>query len=271
MEAFARLYPYPGSSPLARGTRVRPCAGEDPRRFIPARAGNTGTLRVATTLKTVHPRSRGEHSRSRSGPRGLFGSSPLARGTLSVMAHSMILDRFIPARAGNTRERLRPAHVGSVHPRSRGEHFYEVAFLAWATGSSPLARGTLDARRGAVRTPRFIPARAGNTSSEHSSTWRFTVHPRSRGEHDDRIVSSVLRPGSSPLARGTPPPSTPPRGASRFIPARAGNTPSFPARSTPSSVHPRSRGEHSPSPLTTSIGAGSSPLARGTPRLPERA
>ena len=53
----------------------------------------------------------------------------------------------------------------------------------------------------------------------------------------------------------------------RFIPARAGNTRGRRGSRAPTAVHPRSRGEHSIRRQRSSAGAGSSPLARGTPSI----
>ena len=134
-------------------------------------------------------------------------------------------------------------------------------------GSSPLARGThleCTALSGAVQ-----------------------AHPRSRGEHFQTDTTHSLRPGSSPLARGTLDHESQRSPRLGLIPARAGNTNAghvYPRRGT---VHPRSRGEHvdcstknvprsGSSPLAqgkhilrsafTRTDRGSSPLTRGTPR-----
>ena len=135
-----------------------------------------------------------------------------------------------------------------------------------SNGSSPLARGTHlegSMRNSAVR---FIPARAGNTSSTSCIRASSPVHPRSRGEHlAARFFARCLR-GSSPLARGTHHRPRARRGARRFIPARAGNTCTRATAWYPLSVHPRSRGEHHEAPPLTPPPPGSSPLARGTPR-----
>ena len=189
-----------GSSPLARGTPRRDAQPWTSMidRFIPARAGNTtilgqrtssrygssplarGTLR--STITTVHPRSRGEHTST--GPRWNAGS------------------RFIPARAGNT-SGVAPTSwpTRTVHPRSRGEHLIDQRTTIRCDGSSPLARGTLltgkrptffgsSPSRGAnTWLLRFIPARAGNTGCRciGIASWR-PVHPRSRGEHSSHKI-----------------------------------------------------------------------------------
>ena len=74
-------FPGRGSSPLARGTPRLRRGTSGPVRFIPARAGNTGSEKSSPTPPTVHPRSRGEHSMGDTGRWPVFGSSPLARGT----------------------------------------------------------------------------------------------------------------------------------------------------------------------------------------------
>ena len=70
--------------------------------------------------------------------------------------------------------------------------------------------------------------------------------------------------GSSPLARGTLRLESHRVPNLRLIPARAGNISLRGASQTPSSAHPRSRGEHRDVSGYTRIDSGSSPLARGT-------
>ncbi len=195
---------------------------------------------------------------------GLAGSSPLARGTRRGLDHRRERVRFIPARAGNTCSSASGRRPITVHPRSRGEHFAADGVRERLTGSSPLARGTRPLTASRIARVRFIPARAGNTSPRSRGTGASTVHPRSRGEHSSRSTSTVDSNGSSPLARGTPRPAGSRRRRSRFIPARAGNTPIRKRCCSISTVHPRSRGEHPAGETVRIYLRGSSPLARGT-------
>ena len=256
--------PPAGSSPLARGTPRPHRPPPRRRRFIPARAGNTHTVSQSAPFFSVHPRSRGEHSRAKRPHCNAPGSSPLARGTRSRRERGHVLRRFIPARAGNTVRHPLRSTSRPVHPRSRGEHGPHSVAPVYYDGSSPLARGTPDERRRSLLVPRFIPARAGNTRRpRRGDRWR-PVHPRSRGEHLDARVLDGAAGGSSPLARGTPEPLEDRAEVARFIPARAGNTrrASKGAASVP--VHPRSRGEHNVTSSVVPSSSGSSPLARGT-------
>ena len=152
-----------GSSPLARGTLrpLDPVGGSD--RFIPARAGNTGPRRRDSWRPPVHPRSRGEHALNFRLSGVSAGSSPLARGTPCCSLWARWRKRFIPARAGNTSWLPPPSPIEPVHPRSRGEHTSTSRTRPYVSGSSPLARGTLDRATPRLGALRFIPARAGNT------------------------------------------------------------------------------------------------------------
>ena len=131
-----------GSSPLARGTPRLRSADDPSRRFIPARAGNTGPGPRPSGSTAVHPRSRGEHQPRLPVISGYGGSSPLARGTRPPPIHTRSETRFIPARAGNTGRPGSGAGAGAVHPRSRGEHVVLDDVASNGPGSSPLARGT---------------------------------------------------------------------------------------------------------------------------------
>ena len=111
-----------GSSPLARGTRVRLGALLRLIGLIPARAGNTAGLIGSLVIAGAHPRSRGEHPKHFVGRESAGGSSPLARGTLILYARCDTDTGLIPARAGNTRRLLGQIRYGRAHPRSRGEH-----------------------------------------------------------------------------------------------------------------------------------------------------
>ena len=90
-----------GSSPHARGTPDRIRARPGGLRFIPACAGNAREHAPLSQHVAVHPRMRGERSRSASCPRSTRGSSPHARGMPTPASHEPSRPRFIPACAGN--------------------------------------------------------------------------------------------------------------------------------------------------------------------------
>ena len=93
-----------------------------------------------------------------------------------------------------------------------------------AAGSSPLARGLLQARAASAAQLRIIPARAGFT--KHDAQFGDIVwdHPRSRGVYGRGGDSPGRGIGSSPLARGLPQFILCRHSGGGIIPARAGFT-----------------------------------------------
>ncbi len=171
---------------------------------------------------------------------------------------------FIPARAGNTSQMFMFSFGPAVYPRSRGEHRVNWKSPPAPAGLSPLARGTLYRDNLRQDQSRFIPARAGNTSSPSARPLRMAVYPRSRGEHKPPFHFPPSKIGLSPLARGTRALRLASIPGRRFIPARAGNTRCPSTIHTPPSVYPRSRGEHNHEAAINGGEVGLSPLARGT-------
>ena len=138
-------------------------------------------------------------------------------------------------------------------------------------GSSPLARGLRETGNPFAGDDGIIPARAGFTRLDASSTSHEPDHPRSRGVYRDCPCPLPFPCGSSPLARGLQELGGRKHARLRIIPARAGFT--RPRRSRPRSRpdHPRSRGVYFFSLSSASLEYGSSPLARGLPhRTPGR-
>ena len=178
--------PHLGSSPLARGLLQ---------------------AYVQTTLSTGdHPRSRGVYAALEEAGARPDGSSPLARGLPTSPETAVVRMRIIPARAGFTRRGWRAASRGSDHPRSRGVYGAGLPLTVDKLGSSPLARGLQDLLEERLDHARIIPARAGFTRRSHHRMVGGGDHPRSRGVYTVVAPSGYQIGGSSPLARGLPPP-----------------------------------------------------------------
>ena len=157
--------------------------------------------------------------------------------------------------------------LSSAHPRSRGEHLSTMHCIANPTGSSPLAQGTRQLTLSHGNALGIIPACAGNIQRAIQASWRWSAHPRSRGEHQFFATECPASRGASPLARGTLQRSPHRRRIRRLIPARAGNTVLRTQMRRRRPAHPRSRGEHTARLRPVAKGDGSSPLARGTRRV----
>ena len=172
---------------------------------------------------------------------------------------------IIPARAGFTSRRLRSGGSRADHPRSRGVYCWRMSAMICAWGSSPLARGLLPHQAAVDRHVGIIPARAGFTSRRAGHRGGPADHPRSRGVYDVGAPHRRERIGSSPLARGLHCVCCLLGDDAGIIPARAGFTrPRNRGRSS-SADHPRSRGVYMLISVSSRLGWGSSPLARGLP------
>ena len=252
-----------GSSPLSRGIRFPGDPGQGAFRIIPALAGNTHLPRSQSHRHPDHPRSRGEYVRRRAWSRGVRGSSPLSRGIQYRHGHQLLLQRIIPALAGNTQESPFSWLHRSDHPRSRGEYGEREAVSCIGLGSSPLSRGIPFLGSNNSINKRIIPALAGNTPAPPVVASTIADHPRSRGEYYQMATEEHQAKGSSPLSRGIRGPGEGELRLPGIIPALAGNTRRSGRRRSPRSDHPRSRGEYRLLEPPARVQEGSSPLSRG--------
>ena len=174
---------HEGSSPHARGARLR-CPGTPKGRgIIPACAGSTFSISVLCIVLRDHPRMRGEHWDDDSSNTAKEGSSPHARGALGRRFEQHGEGGIIPACAGSTDLKVISRRDLRDHPRMRGEHLSAMSVIHAPAGSSPHARGA----RGAVSVPidaaGIIPACAGSTPAQRPQVAHNRDHPRMRGEH----------------------------------------------------------------------------------------
>ena len=213
-----------GSSPLARGLLLGEVLPVPHVGIIPARAGFTATISPHEPSTSDHPRSRGVYS-SRSEYWWVYlGSSPLARGLPTHQRDRLRRRGIIPARARFTTSSGTARWPATDHPRSRGVYGSSRKISLASVGSSPLARGLQRRLIDAEFREGIIPARAGFTISDASTSGDTTDHPRSRGVYLSASPFTPAIAGSSPLARGLPQRKVGKKWETRIIPARAGFT-----------------------------------------------
>ncbi len=151
-----------GSSPQVRGA-VNPIGHiGDVVRFIPTGVGSCLTLCWRSCRNTVHPNMRGELDALIAMQGQLRGSSPRARGAVTVVVFCWRTHRFIPACAGSSKWRARTTRAHPVHPHVRGEQLNFNSKTGAEDGSSPRARGAVLPPASEWRISRFIPTCAGS-------------------------------------------------------------------------------------------------------------
>ena len=156
-----------GSSPRVRGTHRGSPDATAPHRIIPAGAGNARRDARPSTTYPDHPRGCGERARVSCCCWRRAGSSPRVRGTHLHLRGRGVVQRIIPAGAGNASQPRRSSGVRPDHPRGCGERASLDTRNSRPCGSSPRVRGTHHMVGVVGRGARIIPAGAGNARQRH--------------------------------------------------------------------------------------------------------
>ena len=131
-----------------------------------------------------------------------MGSSPRVRGKQSAFRHGTRLTGLIPACAGKTVTRRRPAVCQRAHPRVCGENpLFSLPFLP-VSGSSPRVRGKPGLGGHKDFMVGLIPACAGKTPRGCGDFQLHWAHPRVCGENYYLVRGGIATMGSSPRVRG---------------------------------------------------------------------
>ena len=252
-----------GSSPHARGLRADGLHAAAPGRdhprmrgvyikvfstsratcgIIPACAGFTQYRGRTPRVEADHPRMRGVYPSSAVKSPKLAGSSPHARGLRGYAYQPNLASGIIPACAGFTSVRRSWTSAPRDHPRMRGVYLTPTIRTCSTPGSSPHARGLLDANNQDVLNARIIPACAGFTLFIAGGIRWWRDHPRMRGVYALTVIQFLLAPGSSPHARGLLVQAGKRQRSRRIIPACAGFTSQMPPSENAAKDHPRMRG-----------------------------
>ena len=173
----------------------------------------------------VYPRPRGG-TRTASGDfSAIFGLSPPTRGNLACERPDVIMNRSIPAHAGEPARRRPLIAAVRVYPRPRGGTGTRRRRGRRPAGLSPPTRGN---PAGGVAVRRYggsIPAHAGEPALSPCRTSDEQVYPRPRGGTQRPRLAAPHRPGLSPPTRGNRRHAEGGRGRRGSIPAHAGEPP----------------------------------------------
>ena len=219
-----------GSSPRMRGKRVRARASATRARIIPAHAGQTHRMQRGFMAGPDHPRACGANVHTAYQLRFPAGSSPRMRGKrLHDRCHRQ-RGRIIPAHAGQTFTSENGLASLTDHPRACGANGTCTIRYGTSAGSSPRMRGKRHHRLRHGSPKRIIPAHAGQTSSPLAAWFAETDHPRACGANSMTCATCFHACGSSPRMRGKRLFRMLPVVSVRIIPAHAGQTVRFYAK-----------------------------------------
>ena len=171
-----------GLSPRGRGDRSLPAAPVQDLRSIPAWAGQPLIVQRCAAADRVYPRVGGATRIIGLTGWSIIGLSPRGRGNQNLTALEVLLERSIPAWAGQPRRRW-----GSKSPTS---------------GLSPRGRGNRSPSVLHGHQVGSIPAWAGQPFLSLPAEHRPTVYPRVGGATTGDPTSVPLSSGLSPRGRG---------------------------------------------------------------------
>ena len=152
------------------------------------------------------------------------------RGKQTVSRFAGVRSRIIPAHAGQTCTPRTSCDFPQDHPRACGANACMTGVIDNVDGSSPRMRGKPTRPLAHFLPPRIIPAHAGQTRPPQRVAHVVADHPRACGANSKRISAKYSHTGSSPRMRGKHRRLVTSFGFAGIIPAHAGQTVRFYAK-----------------------------------------
>ncbi len=198
--------------------------------------------------------------------RSRLGLSPRVRGNPLAGGNAGVLQRSIPARAGEPRLLRFPHSVAWVYPRACGGTPLFARRSGRCRGLSPRVRGNHGKNRSRATNVRSIPARAGEPAPPSPDSPSDRVYPRACGGTATRPAQHITLPGLSPRVRGNRQPARHVQSVHGSIPARAGEPYMVRKWHARYWVYPRACGGTRDMAHTNGMESGLSPRVRGNRR-----
>ena len=192
-----------------------------------------------------------------------YGLSPRLRGNRLFHIEKGLLNRSIPAPAGEPGESGAEKLDTAVYPRACGGTRFPEPIPWQSPGLSPRLRGNPFELRTGTTPPRSIPAPAGEPSTRTRPPYPMPVYPRACGGTCHHPHGRDHDQGLSPRLRGNLLPPYPQPTETRSIPAPAGEPPRPGGSTWYSTVYPRACGGTSTPTEQACPASGLSPRLRG--------
>ena len=194
-----------------------------------------------------------------------LGLSPRVRGKRHQLTPDDLLERSIPACAGETGHAPYTGGMRPVYPRVCGGNLAYPDAAVEAGGLSPRVRGKLPGKQRRAAIPGSIPACAGETTPGSLQPDGSEVYPRVCGGNPRPGAQTRRRAGLSPRVRGKHQLRRATAAGRGSIPACAGETVRHSSRLLRPGVYPRVCGGNAVGTTAGHCRAGLSPRVRGKP------
>ena len=235
-----------GSPPHTRGHVQGAGRHQSNKRITPAYAGTCQSKYQNIPNPKDHPRIRGDMSSTWRRLCPGMGSPPHTRGHASIADLIRSESRITPAYAGTC------LHIGDGaascrdHPRIRRAMEGRVGRGRRSRGSPPHTRGHESRSSPWTTSSRITPAYAGTCMDIWARVWRYTDHPRIRGDMFGHRHCTTGGLGSPPHTRGHVAAMKLSSQPVRITPAYAGTCQRLSGLSLSFRDHPRIRGDMKP-------------------------
>ena len=191
-----------GLSPRVRGNRQPPTSQTRRIGSIPACAGEPLPRFDSCCPPWVYPRVCGGTNSCADRSTAPMGLSPRVRGNQILGRCNSVVQRSIPACAGEPAARRKQGRETEVYPRVCGGTGGSTTPTRALAGLSPRVRGNPHRPRRTPRRPWSIPACAGEPWPQAPPMHRGTVYPRVCGGTPRRRPDRADGHGLSPRVRG---------------------------------------------------------------------
>ena len=238
-ERSKRMTYAEGLSPRVRGNLPLEAVPYQPKRSIPACAGEPPRQHPRRRCPPVYPRVCGGTVRPPTVPHDCRGLSPRVRGNRPGKSNCNRIRRSIPACAGEPRGNRPRRGSPTVYPRVCGGTWRAADRSRGQWGLSPRVRGNPTILLIAAVGLRSIPACAGEPFVIRFNASAYTVYPRVCGGTSMLWAQWRTRLGLSPRVRGNRTGTANPAAFLRSIPACAGEPSAALLAARPPTVYPR--------------------------------
>ena len=235
-----------GSPPHTRGHGSSWPRDAPEVRITPAYAGTCSRSGSSPVQQADHPRIRGDMSVKISKYSEPKGSPPHTRGHVIHMASSLSRNGITPAYAGTCQHSGFDSLRIQDHPRIRGDMPAHWGWCCQLSGSPPHTRGHESRSSPWTTSSRITPAYAGTCMDIWARVWRYTDHPRIRGDMFGHRHCTTGGLGSPPHTRGHVAAMKLSSQPVRITPAYAGTCQRLSGLSLSFRDHPRIRGDMKP-------------------------
>ena len=190
------------TTPRVRGLRTAWTQFLESARYNPACAGTTPSGSVRKSPGAIQPRVCGDYVSTMRVVRGLVDTTPRVRGLQCSKYSAKLTNRYNPACAGTTSDRLHRGAVKPIQPRVCGDYRMGMTCHILDADTTPRVRGLRAQELINLLMRRYNPACAGTTLPQRLLYRSWQIQPRVCGDYLPSPVMALAADDTTPRVRG---------------------------------------------------------------------